>query len=140
MPPQTVLPMLHRFLGIGLVILAAVFLVLRSRGIPAPLTDGEATVTLAYVMSGLGLAMMAFALLVSRKRVPQRLPAQTEPSYLATPEVAAAVMQVWFLLEGAAIVAAVGYLLTAQPVAALTGAILIGVFWLYGPASLSRAA
>lgn len=84
--------------------------------------------------------MMAFALLVSRKRVPQRPPAQTEPSYLATPEVAAAVMRVWYLLDGAAIAAAVGYLLTAQPVAALTAAILIGVFWLYGPASFSRLA
>ncbi len=132
--------MLHRFLGIGLIILAAVFLVLRSRGIPDALTDGEEAVTVAYLMSGVGLAMMAFALLVSRKRVPQRLPAQTEPSYLATPEVAATVMHVWFLLDGAAIVATVGYLLTAQPVTALTAAILIGVFWLYGPASFSRPA
>jgi len=140
MATQALLPLLHRFLGIGLVIVAVVFVGLRSFGIPEAFPPGQATETLAYVMSGVGMAMAAFAILVTRRRVPPRRPGQSEEQYWATQEVAMAVMPVWFLLEGAGIVAGVGYLLTAAPVTAVTAVILIVVYWWYGPASFTQVA
>jgi hypothetical protein len=140
MATQATLPLLHRFLGIGLVILAVVFVGLRYFDIPEAFPPGQATVTLAYGMSAAGILIAAFALLVTRRRVPPRRAGQPDEQYWATPEVAAAVVPVWFTLEGAGIVAAVGYLLTAHPVTAVTAAILITVYWLYGPASFTRQA
>jgi len=130
--------LLHRFLGIGLVVLAAVFFGLRSRGIPEVRPPGQVTSTLAYAMSGIGVLMAAVALLVLRRRVPASRHGQSEDQYWARPEVAAAVMPVWFLLEGASIIAAVGYLFTAAPVTAAAAGILMAAFWLNGPASFNR--
>jgi hypothetical protein len=39
----------------------------------------------------------------------------------------------WFLLEGAGTMAAVGYFLTSEPVAAVAAGVLIGAFWWCGP-------
>jgi hypothetical protein len=130
--------LLHRFLGIGLVVLAVVFLVLRSRGVPAALPPGEVTMGLAYGMSAIGVVMAAAALLFMRRRVPVRRHGQSEEQYWARPDVLTAVLPVWFLLEGASIVAAVGYLMTAAPVTAVTAGILIGLSWLNGPASFTK--
>ena len=130
--------LLHKFLGIGLGVVAVVFLVLRSRGIPEVLPPGPATTTLAYGMCAIGVVMAAAALLFMRRRVPVRRPGQSEEQYWMRPDVVTAVLPVWFLLEGACIIAAVGYLMTAAPVTAVMAGVLMGVYWLNGPSSLTK--
>ena len=126
-------PLLHRFLGIGLVLVAAVFLVLRSLGIPhiAEASDGASIV--AYGLAGTGAVLVAVALLVFKPRVPDRQPGQSVEAYWKTPEVAAKAFRVWFLLEGGAMMAAIGYFMTGQPGAAAAMVAAVVVFWLFGP-------
>src|SRR5688572_14793368 len=111
--PATV-PLLHRFLGIGLIAIAAVAVVLRYFGIASLPHDDSATVV-AYTLSALGILLVALAFLVFKPRVPLRAPGQSFEQYWATPEVGAKALPVWFLLEGAGTLASVGYLLTGEP-------------------------
>lgn len=111
---------------------------LRSVGIPEALPPGPATLTVAYALSATGIVMATVAVLVMRRRVPGRTPGQSEEQYWARQDVAAAVVPVWFLLEGAGIVAAAAYLLTALPVAAAATAALVAAYWLNGPGSFTR--
>jgi hypothetical protein len=129
--------LLHRFLGIGLLTLGAVFFGLRSGGVEL-LPPGPFSSTLAYILAGFSLVVAAVALLVLRRRVPARRPGQSEDQYWTRPEVVSAAMLVWFLLEGAGIVAAVGYLLTAAPIAAVVAGLVTAAFWFNGPTSFNR--
>ncbi len=49
------------------------------------------------------------------------------------------VVNVWFLLEGAGTLAAIGYYLTGQPLAAAATALLLMVFWTCGPNAFAKA-
>ena len=111
---------------------------LRSRGIPEALPAGQATTTLAYGMCGMAIVMAVAALLFMRRRVPVRRPGQAEDQYWMRQEVVSAVIPVWFLLEGACIIAAVGYLMAAAPVTAVMAGVLMAVYWLNGPASFTK--
>ena len=46
---------------------------------------------------------------------------------------------VWFLMEGAGMMAAVGYLLTGQPVSVVAMGVAIVAFWLSGPNAFAKA-
>ena len=125
-------PLLHRFLGIGLMAFAAVAVVLRYFGIYSLPHDNTARV-IAYTLSALGTLLVALALLVFKPRVPHRAPGQSFEQYWATPEVGAKALPVWFVLEGAGMLATVGYLLTAEPVTAVTAGLANLAYWLSGP-------
>lgn len=127
------LPVLHRFLGIGLVSLAASCLVLRYLGIASMPRHDSVTPVIAYTLSAFGVVLAAVALVVFKPRVPDRLPGQSVEQYWSTPEVGAKVLPVWFLLEGAGIMAAVGYFFTGEPVSAVATGVAIVAFWLCGP-------
>ena len=126
-------PLLHRFRGIGLVLVAMVFLVLRSLGIPHILESSDSASVVAYALAGAGAVLVAIALLVFKPRVPDRQPGQSVEAYWKTPEVAAMALRVWFLLEGGALMAAMGYFMTGQPGAAAAMVAAVAVFWLFGP-------
>ena len=130
---------LHLFLGIGLVGLTLAFVVLRYLGIPEMPRPGRITLVVAYALSGLALVLAAVALVVLKPRVPGRPAEQSVGEYWATPEVVARVMPVWFLLEGAATIAAAGYFFTGAPVSAITTGALIVAFWLCGPNTFAKA-
>ena len=131
-PPRPVpLPLLHRFLGIGLVMTAAVLFFVRSVG-AAPLV-GTGAPLVAYAASGGALVQFAVAFLVFKPRVPQRPMGESVEQYWSTPQVVAKILPVWFLMEGAGIIAAVGYFLTGEPVSALVAGLAIVAFWLTGP-------
>ena len=132
-------PVLHRFLGIGLVLVAAAFLVLRYLGIAPLLPIDRFTIEIAYGSSGLAVVLAAVALFVFKPRVPNRVPGQSVQEYWSTPEVCAKVIPVWFLLEGAGMMAAAGYLLAGEHVSAITMALAIGAFWLCGPSEFAKA-
>ena len=133
-----VLPLLHRFLGIGLMILAAVFLVLRFVGIAPLVPADEASPVIAWWMSGAAALLVAAAVLLLKPRVPERPLGQSIENYWSTPEVAARVTPVWFLMEGAGILAAVGYLMTGAPVAVTATGAAILAFWWCGPALFAK--
>ena len=130
---------LHLFLGIGLVGLTMAFVVLRYLGIPEMPRPGRITPVVAYALSGLALVLAAVALVVLKPRVPGRPPEQPVGEYWATPEVVGKVMPVWFLVEGAATIAAAGYFFTGAPVCAIVAGALIAAYWLCGPNAFAKA-
>ena len=132
-------PLLHRLLGIGLVMVATVFVTLTYLGI-APLLPREGvSVVIAYALSGVGVVLGAIALLFLKPRAPERKPGQSVEHYWSAPETNARVLPVWFLLEGAGTTAAVGYLLTGEPVALIVAVLTTTAFWLCGPNAFDRA-
>ena len=130
--PQNV-PLLHRFLGFGLVLIAVAAVIAKSAGVVSTPPPDDVTQMLAYAFAGIAVVLVVVAFLFLKPRVPERKPGQTVDAYWSTPEVAAKAMLVWFLLEGGAIMGVLGYFLTGDVVAA--GAAMFGVaaFWLCGP-------
>jgi hypothetical protein len=133
--PRAPVLLLHRFLGIGLAAIAAGAVVLRYFGFKS-LPDDNAAQVVAYTLSGVAIVLAALAFLVFKPRVPDRAPGQSFDQYWATPEVAAKAMPVWFMLEGAGTLSAVGYLLTGEPVTAVTAGLANAAYWLSGPKPL----
>jgi|SRR5687768_11272237 len=131
-------PLLHRSLGTSLVLVAAVLLVLRYRGL-APTLPPDSITLIAYTLSGFCAVLVAVALFVIKPRVPERRPHQSVEEYWSTPDVGTKVVLVWFLMEGAGMMAAVGYLLTGEPVSALAMGLAIVAFWLCGPNLFAEA-
>jgi hypothetical protein len=136
-PPNP--PSLHRMLGAGLVVLAVVFLAITRLG-SSPLrpVDGF-TPFIVYATSGVAIALMAVAFMVFKPRVPARGGGQPIAEYWALPDVGGAVVLVWFLLEGAGVIATVGYALTGQIVSALVMGVTIVTYWLCGPSQFTNA-
>jgi len=132
-PRPATLPLLHRFPGIGLMMLAAAFFLLKYLGIFPGLGDSSVTLFMAYVLSGIGVVLAAVALVVFKPRVPERSSAQSVEEYWSTPDVGTKVLPVWFLLEGAGTLAIVAYFLTGEPAAAVAAGVLIAAFWWCGP-------
>ena len=132
-------PVLHRFLGIGLVMMATVFVALGYVGIAPLLPRGGASPVIAYAMSGVAVVLGVVALLFLKPRVPDRKPGQSVEQYWSAPEAGARVLPVWFLLEGAGMTSAIGYLLTGEPVALIVAVLAITAFWLCGPNTFDRA-
>ena len=129
---QATIPLLHKFLGIGLMGVAAACVVLRYFGI-APLPQDSVTPVIAYTLSGIAVVMMVVAIFVFKPRVRARAAGQPLEQYWSTPDVGAKILPLWFLLEGAGTVAAVGYLLTGEAVSAIAAGAAIVAFWLNGP-------
>jgi hypothetical protein len=120
---------LHRLLGAGVSALAAVFLGMTYFGAAPLLPAGTAPLAARYGPGAASLAILLIALFVFKPRVPDRLSTQTIDEFWASPEVGAKVVLLWFLLEGAGILAAVGYLLTGEPLPALAMALAVGAYW-----------
>ena len=139
MPPaQANVPMLHRFLGFGLLAIAAAAIAVKSLGVVSTPPQGEFTQMLAYAFSGIATVMVVVAFLWLKPRVPERTPGQSVETYWTTPAIVAKVMLVWFMLEGGAMMGVLGYFMTGEVVAA--GAALFGVaaFWLCGPTVFAK--
>jgi hypothetical protein len=132
MSTTATLPLLHRFLGIGLIILAAVFAGVRFAGVEL-LPQGAVAQTIGQVMVGLAGVLMAVAWLVHAPRVPRRPPGVSVTDYWSTPEVAERVTPLWFLLEGAGILASVAYLMVGDVLSTVATVITIVVYWAAGP-------
>lgn len=136
--PATI-PMLHRFLGIGVTLLLAIFSWLGTMGI-APLLrdDPETARTIGYAGLATVGVVIASALLVLKPRVPRRTPGQSADQFWATPANAQPAQLVWFALDGAAVTAAITYLLTADVVAWVIAALAAAIFWMNGPQSFAN--
>lgn len=138
-PGQATLPMLHRFLGIGVALLAVVAGVLRYLGLVPLLNDApDAARVVGFAFAGLTVAMLFAVFFVFKPRVPERGGGQRVADYWTTPESASPVLLVWFVNEGAGVFSVIGYMLTGEPVVALTAAIAIAAFWLLGPNAFAK--
>ena len=136
--PGAVIPLLHRFLGIGLLILAVVIAVVRSRGGSLLPADAVAANMVMYIFAGIALIMVAVARLWLKPRVPTRRLGQSTDDYWSQPAVAQRVFAVWFTLEGAAIMTLVGYFMVGSSLAAVVASLATIVFWLNGPRTFDR--
>ena len=119
--------------------MATVFVALGYVGIAPLLPRGGASPVIAYAMSGVAVVLGVVALLFLKPRVPDRKPGQSVEQYWSAPEAGARVLPVWFLLEGAGMTSAIGYLLTGEPVALIVAVLAITAFWLCGPNTFDRA-
>lgn len=133
-PTQATPQLLHRFLGLGVTILAGVFLGMTFLG-QAPLLreDPDFAATLAYAMSGIAITTLIVGLLVLKPRVPPRAGGQSEPAYWSDPKNLQPIMTVWFVMEGGAVLSCVAFVLAGHPVAGLVMGVTIVAFWLTGP-------
>jgi hypothetical protein len=118
--------------------MAGVMSVLRYRGL-APTLPPESITSIAYTLSALCVVLVAVALLVIKPRVPDRRPQQSIEEYWSTPGVGAKAFLVWFLMDGAGMIGAVGYLLTGETVAFAAMGVAIVAFWLCGPNMFAKA-
>jgi hypothetical protein len=77
------------------------------------------------------------ALLVLKPRVPVRRTSQPVEAYWSS--VTGTILPMWFVMEGAGLLAIVGYLLGGETVAAIAIAVSIGTFIWYGPKAFAKA-
>ena len=125
-------------LGIGQVLVAAGLVIARFAGLGgAESTDDNVTV-IGYSMSVISLVMVVVSLGFLKPRVPERRPGQSVAQFWADPVVTSRATLVWFLLEGAAVIAAVGYFLSGMAFPPVMIAVAIGAFWLVNPNSFAR--
>jgi len=123
--------LLHRLLGIGLVILAGAMVIMRyAGGLEAAPND---TLLPAYVTSGVSFLMCAAALMFLKPLVPRRGAGKPIAAYWADPDVAPKALRLWFILEGAGVMASVSYFLGGGMVAVALIVLVVAVYWLNGP-------
>ena len=130
-------PLLHRFLGIGATGLAIALVLMRAVAGQPP-ADDPFLVVMGYVVGTISLVLIAIAVLVLSRRVPERRLGQTVDAYWMEPAVVASVNLVWFVSEGAAILSIVGYYITGQLAPAATMVVGLGVFWWLGPKMFAK--
>ncbi len=117
--------MLHGTLIGGLVVILGLFsLIVRRLSGPLLRTD-ETTGTVAWALAGVALLDIALALLFFRARLAPPVESGPPEAYWK-PETRARALLFWILLEGAGIIACVGYVLTGHsaPLAAAVLALL----------------
>ena len=132
-PPQTtqVNPaLLHKFLGIGLVIVAVGMVIARHSVGDVP----EGSLPAAYALAGVGAVMLGAALMFLKPLVPRRRGGQTIAAYWADASVAAKALRVWFILEGGGVVASLSYFLGGGLYAAVVIVAAVATYWMNGPA------
>ena len=123
------LKILHRGLIAGLVIVAAVFVYVRRTVDQAFL--GAPVV--GYVTAAVGLINLVVAIAFLLPRIPPRSGAEAPDDYWSRFEVRTASIILWALVEGAGLVALVGYLLTGSLAAAVVVALAIAALMVARP-------
>jgi len=137
-PPPAIAPTLHRFLGIGLVILLGTAGVMKLMGKVPMLPPDDVTRTIAYIFSGIAAALILVALLMFKPGVPERRAGETMEAYWTTQATVMKIMRVWFVLEGAGVMATVGFFMTGYSVVFVAAAITVAIYWWCGPAAFAK--
>ncbi len=131
-PPNQDNPvLLHRVLGLGLVITGLALIVARGYAGDA----GPDMTLFEYGLSALSAVLAGLALVVLKAQVPDRRPSQSVAAYWADPKVSRSAQLFWFILDGAGIVAAVGHFLSGGPIPAVVWLTVTGAFWMNGPSA-----
>ena len=98
----------------------------------------ESSNLMAYGISAIALLVGIVAVVFVKPRVPERRPGQSLDAYWLDQNVASSAMLVWFLMEGAGILATIGFALTGHILTAVTMCLAIVVFWMTGPNAFAR--
>jgi hypothetical protein len=130
-PPNPANPaLLHRFLGLGLLIVAGALIIARqSAGMAEP---EPGSLLPAYIISGVSFLMCAGALMILKPLVPRR-EGKTPEAYWADRSIAGKALSFWFILEGAGVTASVSYFLGGGTIAVGLILLSVAVYWLNGP-------
>lgn len=134
-PPPTLAGarQLYRLLGGFVSGLAAVFVGMTVLDAAPLMPAGTAPLAAEYGPPAAALAALAAAFFVIQPRIPGRLSSQGSDEYWQHPQVFANVTLIWFLLEGAGVMAAIGYLLTGELLPTAVMAADIAAYWWYRP-------
>ena len=123
---------IHLALVIGLVLVAGVFYILRQQ----PGVSFGFGPSIGLIMAGIALVSLVIALGFLARRVPQRPADQTPDVYWTRNEIRGAAIILWAMVEGAALLSWLGYLLTGAWVPAAVGLLAIAALTLLRPARL----
>lgn len=132
-PPQTSQgnpALLHKLLGIGLAIMAVAMIIARHSAGDSP--DGSNLP--AYAIAGVSAVMLGAALMFLKPLVPRRRAGQTVAAYWTDRAVVPKALLVWFILEGAGVLASISYFLGGGPYALVAIAAAVVAYWINGPA------
>ncbi len=121
--------LLHTFLLAGVLGVQAVIAALFWLEV-APLSPETSPVP--FVCAGVGVALLVGGL-VYRTRVPQPTHSITIESHWTQPTTMSAASMVWFLMEGGAIISAVGFLLSGETAPGIVSAVAFVAILLSGP-------
>ena len=122
--------LLHKLLGIGLAIMAVAMVIARHSVGDAPAGSNLP----AYATAGVSAVMLGAALMLLKPRVPRRRAGQTVAAYWTDPAVIPKALLVWFILEGAGVLASISYFLGGGPYALVAIAAAVVAYWINGPA------
>jgi hypothetical protein len=127
---QASVVVLHRALGIGLVVTGIALIAVRRTAGGDTTDDGT---LFEYLFSAVSVIMAGVALLVLRPQVPRRRAGQTVSQYWGDAQITGRTHLFWFILEGAGIIAAVGHFLSGGPITGVVWALVAAAFWMNGP-------
>ncbi|HET9193364.1 MAG TPA: hypothetical protein VFO21_10820 [Vicinamibacterales bacterium] len=122
--------LLHKLLGVGLVIMAVAMVIARHAVGDSP--DGSNLP--AYAIAGVSAVMLGAALMFLKPLVPRRRAGQTVAAYWADPVLVPKALRVWFILEGAGVLASISYFLGGGAYALVVIAAAAAAYWMNGPA------
>lgn len=123
---------IHLALVIGLVLVAGVFYIVRQR----PGVSFGFRQPAGLIMAGIALVNLVIALGFLAPRVPQRPVDQSADDYWTRNEIRGAAIILWAMVEAAAVLAWLGYLMTGAWVPAAVGLLAIAALTLLRPARL----
>jgi hypothetical protein len=125
---------LHAAVFGGLVVIGLTFALVLRLALQAPLVPAA---WIGVVLAVLALAVLAVAVSALRPRIPERRADQSADLYWSDARNRGLAIVLWVVVEGAGVLAAVGYFLTGSLVAAGALAVVLGAMILLGPARLS---
>jgi len=127
--------MVHTALLGGLILSGATLYLARRLSQPPPPPVGEARVlTLVLAVVSVGVLVIAVGML--RPRVPERRSEQNPEAYWTDASSRAAAIVLWAAIEGAGLVGAVGYFLTAAAAPTVAYALALAALVLFRPGRL----
>ena len=128
--PATGPVLLHKLLGVGLVIVAGAMIIARHSAGDSP----QGSRMPAYVIAGVSAVMLGAALMLLKPLVPRRKTGQTVAAYWGDAAVVPKALLVWFILEGAGVTASISYFLGGGAYALVAIAAAVAAYWMNGPA------
>jgi len=140
MPEPTALPsssrvvrLIHTALTLGPVLTTVMFVIVR-RLSPLPALPQAAAISLPLTVGA--IVLLVVALTVLRPRIPEQVSDQTPDAFWGDARVRMTALTTWAVVEGAAILAAIGYLLTGTMLPTLALALGLTTLWWLRPARL----
>lgn len=124
--------LIHAALFGGVVIAAVVVALALGRAAPPP----QLAPVALYALPAAAVAALLLAALVLRPRIPERASGDSPDAYWARPEVRAAAVTLWAVIEGAGLIGVVGYVITGRSVMLIVTVIAVAAGVVFRPGNL----